>query len=542
MPTTAQQYALSLRRKDFVGRTDKYARIRKPSYTNLSETLESHGFLDIPNTDTYDELWKETTLERLNRYKRNIEFYQGDHWAHPWDNGEPKPVFNFCRPIIDRGTDFFLGKELFVFDGPTGTAPLTKALNMIWDANNKYSLCAQSYKAGSICGDSYLYVTVNTKSKEGIPLTKDLWTVRLYFINPQYVHPKWADQDKGIMESVLIQVPTEVHEEGTRITESLFITNRVVRHFYNEQLVSENPNPFGEINLVHFPNEVQPDTPFGVSDLDHIIPLNEEYNSISNSIRKVIKYHAEPTTLIFGARASDLEKGANKVWSGFPIDAKVENLELQGDLGVMNNYLGNIEEMIYKLSSTPKQTFLIDQGISNTSGLALQVTYQPILDKTRRKQFIFDERSQEVNRLIFKAMDVVIGIPEVKGANIEEALEEIHAVFSSPLPRDLVAELDAAQKRITMGISSKIKELRKLNNTEDVRRLLLEIMSDKMGELAMTKEKTAAMEGREFDLTAVLMDSIGSAEDFTGMLGQLKSTAPKPQQMELEMEDDDADE
>lgn len=543
MPTTAQSYALSLRRKDFVGRTDKYARVRQPSYTNLSETLESYGFLDIPNTDTYDELWRETALERLNRYKRNIEFYQGDHWLNPWDNGEAKPVFNFCRPIVDRGVDFTLGKELFTFDGPAGTADLTKALNMIWESNNKYSFMSQLFKSGSICGDSYVYVTISSKDRSGKTLPKSKWTVKLYLIEAQYVYPKWADQDKGVMESVLVQVPTEVHDEGQRITNSLFITKESIRTYTNQELTSETVNPFGEINIVHIPNEIQPDTPFGVSDLDHITALNEEYNSISNSIRKVIKYHAEPTTLIFGARASDLEKGANKVWSGFPVEARVENLELQGDLGVMHLYLQSIEEMIYKLSSTPKQVFMIDQGISNTSGLALQVTYQPVLDKVRRKQSIFNEKSREINRLIFVGLERVMGAP-VKGAMIEEALQGIGAVFSSPLPKDTISELDAAQKKITMGITSKIREIRKHSNVDDQRALLLEILSDKMGELAFTKEKTRAMEGMDFDFSSAFMDSVGSAEDFSELVDGLKKTEPKPEepeQLELPMEDNDAD-
>ena len=58
-------------------------------------------------------------------------------------------------------------------------------------------------------------------------------------------------------------------------------------------------------------------------------------------IQDVIGYHGSPTTILKGAKISELEKGAGRVWS-VPADADVKNLELEGDLGASNAFLDRL--------------------------------------------------------------------------------------------------------------------------------------------------------------------------------------------------------
>jgi hypothetical protein len=70
------------------------------------------------------------------------------------------------------------------------------------------------------------------------------------------------------------------------------------------------------IPVVHIPNIPVSGSPWGLSDAHDIISVNRSYNEISTDIADIINYHAAPVTIVIGAKASNLEKGAKKVWAG----------------------------------------------------------------------------------------------------------------------------------------------------------------------------------------------------------------------------------
>ena len=100
-----------------------------------------------------------------------------------------------------------------------------------------------------------------------------------------------------------------------------------------------------------------------------IININRAYNETATDIADIVNYHAAPVTVIIGAKASQLEKGANKVWGGLPKDAKVENLEggAQGLKGAME-FLAMLKKTMHEMTGVPETALGQAQPISNTSG------------------------------------------------------------------------------------------------------------------------------------------------------------------------------
>ena len=142
-------------------------------------------------------------------------------------------------------------------------------------------------------------------------------------------------------------------------------------------------------------------SPWGLSDCHDIISLNRSYNETATDIADIVNYHAAPVTVIIGAKASQLEKGANKVWGGLPKDARVENLEGggQGLKGAMD-FLATLKKSMHEMIGVPETALGQAQPISNTSGVALSIQFQPLMNHYHQKIIQYAHGLERVNELI----------------------------------------------------------------------------------------------------------------------------------------------
>ena len=158
-----------------------------------------------------------------------------------------------------------------------------------------------------------------------------------------------------------------------------------VEVYYGKDLAGTYVNKYGIIPFFHCKNLPLAGRNTGASDLDDLIPLNVELNLKSSDVSEIIDYHSAPVTVVYGARIGQLEKGANKVWGGLPKDGKVENLELRGDLSASTNYIKDLKRAMHEIGGIPEGALGKETAISNTSGVALQVTMLPLMRKYNRR-------------------------------------------------------------------------------------------------------------------------------------------------------------
>ena len=502
---------MSLRRKNFTGRTDKYLSPRAPASGVIEAVQKELGFLDfVSDNGAFNEFYRETAIERLGRYKKSMRFYEGRHFDNEYDDGERKVVFNFCKALTDKAVDFFVSKG-FNLTSAKGNDDVAAALDAVWEGNNKVSLLRKLALPASITGDAYLYITIQTKDEEGNVLPEDQWTLRMIPLDPFFVFPVFSKGIQGEMTACLIQFPESKNGSGEVSYHTLYITKDEFIEKKDNETVSKGRNPFGMVNVVHFPNFDDPTSSFGQSDTISVIPLNEEYNSTANCVRKIIKYHAEPTTIIFGARASKLEKGAKKVWSGLPVDARVENLQFTADLNATYSYLSNVEEQIYKVGSIPGVLFKTDRAMSHTSGTAMKMLYEPLLNLTDRKVTSFTASCRVVNKLLLLGLDYM-GVSDAPNdpKEIEALSLDIVPSFPDPLPYDESMQLDIDSKKLAAGVVSLAALIRKYNPKADLSRLSSELVADAFSRLAVKKEEAGALLGVFPDIKALLASSINT--------------------------------
>ena len=545
--TPSIQYAFK-QRKDFQGRNDKYA---KPfDFKDVKDKVTAAAAGETPFDVTgqlISDNVRDLITSRNERYRKAHRYYKGEHYLQQYKDGSLKTITNFCEAIVDKAVDWFVAKGWSI-KSPQGNDAVAEAVDEVWETNSKGTISQAACKYAAITGDAYFYVTVKTVGSDGISLPKDKWKIVIEVLNPEYCIPFWNSSDPSVLDSILVQYPQLGRDaQGAEYQlVSIYITRTTFEVWYDERSQGEKPNPFEAVNVVHVPNFILPDSFYGKSDIENIIPLNDEYNTVFQSIREIIKYHAEPTTLIFGAKASALEKGANRVWSNLPENSRVENLELKSDLSATYEYLKHIQETISKLSSTPEVAFDSKNfSLTNTSGLAMQMMFQPLIEKTVRRQLTFSKGFCEVNRLVLVAMKKVLGLDIEDLADDRNKLFETYIQYTSQLPRDEQAELDAALKKKEMGIWSQAELIRRIAGVEDYNKLVLELLADSRLDLALKYENQRAVSGEAPNLSVLFLGSPVISEDMDGLAQKVadielealktRQTAKKEIQSELNL-------
>lgn len=511
-------------RKSFVGLTDRYSPYNNAAANGaLQKALAQEAPYDLTG-GLGGTSFSEKGAARFSDYRRYFQFYRGEHFVNMYEDGEKKVVFNFCKKVVNKGVDWLVAKGWSVRCGK-GNEQVAAALNAVWDSNNRLGLTRQAALWAGITGDAFFLVSVEEDK------------VRLRALEPANVFPFWNDSGSEL-KAALLQYPIWDDKEKRLALYSLLITANKWTVYHDEKQISESVNPLGKVNVVHIPNLVSAESRFGESDLADIIPLNIEYNTVATSVRKVIKYHSEPTTLIFGARASDMERGAKKVWSGLPVEGRVENLELKGELALSTGYLKDLKTLICQTSNIPEVA--MDgkiEHISNTSGLAMQMTYQPLIEKTSDKRERWGRGIRQINELIIRAHQTVLNSDWATLADNPKDLYSSGAAFTSALPKDEQTELDLALKRRASKIWSQAEAVRQVSGVEDIERLSLELAADDRAELATAYEKQKAALGISPNLSCVFLGSLPLTEDLLPVAeasqgieqGSQESPAPAPE-------------
>jgi hypothetical protein len=268
-------------------------------------------------------------------------------------------------------------------------------------------------------------------------------------------------------------------QEGTRqvFTYTEILTDNYIEEYINDELLDSRPNPLGMIPIVHIPNITVSGSPWGLSDIGDVTALNQEYNQKVTDVSDIINYHAAPVTIITGAKASNLEKGPKKVWGGLPKDANVFNLENAVDLGGPMAYLEMLKRAMHEMTGVPETALGQVQPISNTSGVALAVQYQPMMQRYNLKRLNYSIGFKKVNEfclrtLFLKEPETVVfnpdtegimgpGMPPVVDPN-DPLIYLVEAEWPAPLPVDKLIKLQEILQLWQMGLESKKGALKML--------------------------------------------------------------------------------
>ena len=211
---------------------------------------------------------------------------------------------------------------------------------------------------------------------------------------------------------------------------------------------------------MHCQNLAQPFEVWGEPDLNESLKNAIENNDfIWSNTRKILRHHAHPKTVAYGIRADSMvETGVDKmlVVESPATEAKIENLEMQSDLASSLEFSRRQVEFIHELSRVPEVASGKVESVGQLSGIALEILYQPLLEKTEAKRVTYGEMIIELNRRLL----AIGGF----GNDIQTKL-----VWQELLPKDQQVIANAALAKNQLGVSKEtlIRELGNYNPDDE---------------------------------------------------------------------------
>lgn len=449
------------------------------------------------------------------------------YWSYRREPGEPQLTFNYSKAFSDFITNFTFGRGVN-FRSPKETDHIVPSiLERVWEQDNhKDSLLWEIGNQGSVSGDMFVKVAYEEPYMSGVdpdgrPIQGVLQRfypgrVRIIPLNSSYCFPEWHPHDK----SRLLRFKMKYRfwgttPEGTRqvFTYTELITEGYIEEYINDQLVDARPNPLGTIPVATAPNIMVSGSPWGLSDISDITILNREYNEKATDVSDIVNYHAAPVTIMTGAKSSQLERGAKKVWGGLPKDANVFNLELGGggvEAGL--SYLEMVKKAMHELTGVPEGALGDVQPISNTSGVALAIQYQPMMQRYNHKKMTYGRLFERINELALMTLALKEPITLEWTAAQNEELKDYQQPYLDPndplsyvtvvhwpppLPVDKSVILNEIMMKMQLQLMSKkdaLEELGEVFPDEKLRETFLELVEDAInqGALDMLKAQIAA--------------------------------------------------
>lgn len=411
---------------------------------------------------------------RLSRYKTYWNYYLGNQNGFVEEEGESQISVNYCKAFVDKGIAFLMGKD-FNIGVPKGNEELLPTLNKVWiEDNDQETLDLLMAQCGAVTGDLFIKVTYQETDEEGKELPKEEKKVRIIVLDSATVYPDWDIHDRTKMKSCTIVYPIiDTLADRKQVVKwyKEYITPTEIVEFLEKDEIkgSRRANILGEIPIVHIKNFPIVNEFYGASDLRDIIYMNKEFNEKVTDISEIINYHQAPVTIIKGAKAHQLEKGAKKVWSGLPSSADVFNLELNGDLGAAVGFLKTLKLAMHEVSGVPEATLGQMQPISNTSGVALHIQYQPLLEKLRIKRATYGKGIQKINKLILKLLEIKEGLDVDKLAtNKSYSKYKTQVLWPDPLPKDELIAMNLTRDKMELGLIGREQAMKDLGYSPEI--------------------------------------------------------------------------
>lgn len=435
-------------------------------------------------------------LDRIERIKRNWNFYEGYHWEEIPQDDKSEITNNYCRAFVDKFVSFELGLSFTFTLGKANDMIVTddnrtlfEYLEDVWIDNSQYRFITELGISKSVTGEAWVQVKYESIDEIDDPFNEyPNGRLRIILVPSSVIFPEFDSHDKDKLRRLTIMYQYEKWEKTPILAKprKKYVTFKQIWEKDRYIIVDDNEsveyeNRYGVIPFIQVKNLPIPGREYGRSDLEDIIPINTELNMKKSDISEIIDYHAAPITIVYGAKIGNLEKGANKVWGGLSKDAKVENLSSIGDLAASNIYVSTLRSSMCEIAGIPESVLGSAQGISNTSGVAMQYLNLPLIEKTRIKRNLTEDGLERLNKMIllvslkenlisksnnFRTKDGFTDETkiEVSGENMSNRdFFENEVSIPDTLPKDTLLELQQIQVEMALGLEDRTGAMKRLN-------------------------------------------------------------------------------
>src|SRR6266516_3722105 len=373
------------------------------------------------------------------------------------DQPDDNVISNRCMPIVDKGVSFLFGQVLKIEATDETTEPDTQKqefLDGLWgDDDERMTLLSQMAINGGVCGEVFVKL---------IPAQGQMKYPRIVVMDPLLVRMVTSPDDCSLVLAYIIEYPGTNDLQKRQIIaridpdslagiageydldDTWTITNYVRKGQIGTLYQSGGGDilPWAVAPILCCPNLPNPNESWGVPDLTpDLIDQNRVLNFIQSNTSRIIKFHGHPKTWGKGFRASQLSTSVDDVIIIEAPDGMLQNLEMQSDLASSQNFAAIIRSDMDEQSRVPAVALgrLADLPRGNISGVALQLLFQPLIEKTVQKQRLYGCLIRDVSRAAL-VIGGLISLEEHEGYPIN-----LH--WQALLPTD---DLQSAQTALLM--------------------------------------------------------------------------------------------
>lgn len=426
------------------------------------------------------EIAEEEERHRRARYQRAWRCYDGenpDQLETEIGETDDNIHLDYGKLIVDKGVSFLVGKEGGVSlqvevppemerdpdedgdvdnpeapdaeeeDGDVDEA--TAALDSKWPLLKRQTDFHNLATNGGICGHTWARL-----GEDG----------SVTVLDPENVSVEWDADDFTVVTRYLIEWGTVDPDDGLGCVKRWRIEPddpEAPTHWteYEEEhdpgntswtILDEATWPHRFAPIVGAQNLPSPNTFYGLADLEPaILDQIEQLESIASDMRRIVRLHGHPIPVVIGEDATRIASMDVSIGNllGIPNEsAKLEQL----DVAEITSSLALFQELktsLFESARIPKVALGDTMNAGPTTGVALRVEYEPLIEKNDTKRMTYGRLLVEIGERIlalsgYEGYRVSLGWPEL--LTDEEATAEND---EAELRMGIVSKRTIAEKR-----------------------------------------------------------------------------------------------
>ncbi len=319
-------------------------------------------------------------------------------------------------------------------------------------SSSSQSLSADRRYAGSLDDVLQFAQTIDLELIEApraLPVLEENDYKKIRYYVQHFGQKKNALSRKNSFLAKLLSGGTQAGDNRRVVAVTEIISANAWQRYEDKQLVAEGRLPWGFLPVVHLQNIAQPYYYEGLSDVETLIPLQDELNTRLSDRASRITFQSFKMYLGKGIEGfEDKPVAPGRMWYTDNPEASIE--EFGGDDATPSEalHIAEIREAMDKVSAvTPLVAGVLKNKLGNlTSAVALRLTLMGMLSKNDRKRFTYSEGIRKICRMVLEILDT---------ANIyktDEADRDVEIIFPSPLPENTMEKLKEALVKKELGV------------------------------------------------------------------------------------------
>jgi hypothetical protein len=489
---------------------------------------------------------------RMAGYQNLRYFFDGDQWSAAKPSGGTMKTYNYCATTVFNYTAFMAG-ESPEFDIPpsdiTDDVEVALAeqkellLKTILDANQFSIMFEESVMVGSELGDSFIVGPFWNETK------KKIWFAPVR--RPEFIRPifnaagyneivgfiwhyritrdrameLYGDEIKKRKINLDEAVGNDNEQETSRemIDFMQYWDSEEMTTKLNGHVVEYKNHKYGFVPLQYVRNIINPNYPFGISDIENMLDAQTEYNEAASYTADVLKAVAIPHIFGSNININEYEAGVAQIIDvgedGTLFPNPMANLSAPWEV-----YLGSRQRDVFALSGV-NEIMYGGARVREATGRALSVLMQGVQNRIRGRQERWRVALRHLAAGIFRLVEMYVE----DGKELIQGNYDSDVFFPATLMRNVAQEIDKFNAKLqsmtttmkNLGVPSPVREKKLMAKELEADPLMVEISRNPMLQIQLKQlvAQSQVMPGQPMGGGEATPGPEGSAQEM-GAIGE----------------------